>query len=103
MQWDGRAVSFAEFTIREGRAVRAAFAKDGESGSYACLVASVRWADSGEPVFASVDEIEALPFRLQQRLLRLAGEAAKVNGMMDDDDGGERIANGSGEPAGPSH
>lgn len=104
MQWEGRDVSFADFSILEGRAVRAAFAKDGERGSYACLVASVRYADTGLPVFASVEQIEALPFRLQQRVLRLASEAAKHNGMMDDLDGaGEHVTNGSGEPVGPSH
>lgn len=103
LQWDGRDVVFADFSIREGREVRAAFAKDGERGSYECLMRSARYADTGEPVFASVDEIEALPFRLQQRVLRLASEAAKRNGMVEDEDDGERISNGSGEHAGPSH
>jgi hypothetical protein len=106
-QWEGRDVVFADFNIRDGRAVRAAFAKDGETGSYACLVASARYED-GSPVFASVDEIEALPFRLQQRVLRLAALAAKSNGMLDDDaadgaDGADgRVTNGSGERPGPN-
>jgi hypothetical protein len=101
-QWDGRPVSFAEFNIREGRAVRAAFREDGETGSYTCLVKSLRYADTGEPVFASVEEVEDQPFRLQSRLLYLAGEAAKVNGMLDDD-ASAPAANGQAEPAGPSH
>jgi hypothetical protein len=103
LRWDDREVTFADFTIKEGRAVRAAFARgDSEAGSYICLIASARYADTGEPVFRSVEEIEALPFRLTQRVMRLASEAAKVNGMLDDEDG-ERVANGSGEAAGPSH
>lgn len=103
-EWMGREVVFHDFDILKGREVRAAFAEDGERGSYACLVASARYADSGEPVFLSIADVEAQPFRLQQRVLRLAGEAAKINGMLgvDDDDDGERITNGSGEPAGPS-
>lgn len=104
LEWDGREVVFVDFSIREGRAVRAAFATDGEKGSYACLVASARYHDSGLPVFGSVDEIEALPFRLQQRVLRLAAVAAKTNGMIDDDDAADaRVTNGSGEPPGPNH
>lgn len=99
-QWNGRAVTFAEFNIKEGRAVRAAFREDGESGSYACLVRSLRYADTNEPVFASVDEIESQPFRLQARVLYLAGEAAKANGMLDND--GAPQANGHAEAAGPS-
>jgi hypothetical protein len=86
-QWNGRPVRFAEFNIREGRAVREAFRVDGETGSWSCLVQSLRYADTDEPVFASVDEIEAQPFRLQARLIYLAGEAAKVNGMLDADEG----------------
>lgn len=89
MQWEGREVNFVDFTIREGRVVRSAFASDPETGSYACLVAAARYADTGERVFQSVDEIELLPFRLQQRVLRLAGEAARSNGMMDDDAGSD--------------
>jgi uncharacterized ferredoxin-like protein len=102
-QWDGRPVRFAEFTIKEGRAVRDAFRVDGETGSYVCLVKSARYVDTDEPVFASVDEIESQPFRLQQRVLYLASEAAKANGMLDADEGGAPAqANGHAEPAGPS-
>src|SRR4029077_11328691 len=103
-QWSGRPVRFAEFNIKEGRAVRDAFRVDGETGSYVCLVKSARYVDTDEPVFASVDEIESQPFRMQARLLYLAGEAAKVNGMRDADDGTpDAQANGHAEPAGPPH
>jgi hypothetical protein len=102
--WNGRAVIFGEFDIKRGRIVRAAFREgDGETGSYACLVASLRYADTNELVFQSVGEIEAQPFRLQQRLLYLAGEAARVNGMLDDDTQATGPTNGHAEPAGPSH
>ena len=103
-QWNGRPVRFAEFNIREGRAVREAFRVDGETGSYTCLVQSMRYADTDEPVFASVDEVESQPFRFQQRIIYLASEAAKINGMLDADDvGPDAQANGHAEPAGPPH
>ena len=104
--WDGRPVTFAEFTIREGKAVNEAFAQGGEAGSYMLLVLSLRWADTGEPVFADVDVIEALPFRLRNTLVRLSAKAATANGMgiSADDDALVRNANGhdAGEAAGPS-
>ena len=105
--WDGRPVTFAEFSIREGKTVNEAFAEGGERGSYALLVLSMRWADSDQPVFASIEEIEALPFRLRGTLVRLSAKAATVNGMgisADGDDALVRNANGhdTGEAAGPS-
>jgi hypothetical protein len=102
-EWNGREVVFGEYDLRVGKAVREAFAESGEQGSYACLAASLRYADSGELVFASVDDVWAQPARLQGRVLRLAGEAAKLNGMVDDADAeGDRTTNGSGERDGPS-
>jgi hypothetical protein len=83
--WDGRPVIFAEFSIREGRPVTQAFQRDGEQGSFALLVASMRWADSGEPVFADIDAIEVQPFRLRPTLARLSAKAAFVNGLRADD------------------
>ena len=74
-------MTFAEFLIREGKAVNRAFAQGGEAGSYMLLVLSLRWADTGEPVFADVDVIEALPFRLRNTLVRLSAKAATANGM----------------------
>lgn len=103
--WEGRPVTFAEFSIREGKAVNQAFAEGGEQGSYMLLVLSMRWADTDTPVFASVDEIEALPFRLRPVLVRLSNKAARTNGMgVDDDDALVRKTNGvdTGEAAGPS-
>lgn len=104
--WDGRPVTFAEFSIREGKAVNAAFADGGEQGSYALLVLSMRWADTDQPVFAGIEEIEALPFRLRGALVRLSAKAARINGMgVDaDDDALVHKSNGhdAGEAAGPS-
>jgi hypothetical protein len=104
--WDGRPVTFAEFSIREGKPVNAAFELGGEAGSYMLLVLSMRWADTDQPVFASIDEIEALPFRLRGALVRFSAKAARVNGMgVDaDDDALVRATNGHdvGEAAGPS-
>lgn len=104
MEWNGRAVTVSEFNIRVGRDVRKAFAISNEDGSYACLAASLHYVDTGEAVFQSADEVEDQPFRLSQRVLLLAAEAAKVNGMFDDDDDAERVADGSGklESPGPS-
>lgn len=83
--WNGRAVRFVEFNIRDGRAVREAMSKDGETGSYACLALACRYADDDGPVFASADEIFSLPYKLHQRLWRLAGEACRVNGLIEAD------------------
>jgi hypothetical protein len=100
--WNGRPVKYGEFTIWQGRAVREAFREDGETGSYTCLALSLRYADTDELVFASVDEINAQPFRHQQRLLYLAAEAAKANGMIEDDaQVADAMANGHAETVGP--
>lgn len=90
-EWNGRAVTFADFTILQGRAVRAAFAEDQENGMYLCLVLSMRYADTGEPVFSGVDELLAQPFKLQQRLITLAAAAATVNRVLADTDEGQPV------------
>ena len=46
--WNERPVTFAEFSIREGKAMLEAFSRDGEEGSFALLVLSLRYADTGE-------------------------------------------------------
>lgn len=104
--WNGRPVYFADFSIKEGRAVRAAFRdQDGEAGSYIALALSLHYVDDNERVFKSADEVEGQPFRLQQRVLYLAGEAVKANGMLDADDAPAEgtQANGHAEASGPSH
>jgi hypothetical protein len=82
LEWNGRAVTLVEFSIREGRDVRAAYQKDGETGMWSVLVKSARYADDDTPLFASVDEVEAQPFRLHQRLMRIAARALDLNGFM---------------------
>ena len=104
--WDGRPVKFVEFSIRDGKPVNAAFAESAEQGSYMLLVLSMQWADTGQPVFASIEEIEVLPFRRRTALVRLSNKAAITNGMGldDDDDALVRTTNGhdTSEAAGPS-
>jgi hypothetical protein len=85
-QWNGRPVTFGEFNIKQGRAVRAALREDGEHGSYACLALSLRYADDNALVFQSADEVEEQPVRLQQRVMYLAAEALKINGFLTTDD-----------------
>jgi len=80
-EWQGRPIRFAEFSIKEGREVRAAYQVDGETGMWMVLVKSARYADDGTPVFTSVDELETQPFRLQQRLMRFAAQALDLNGF----------------------
>ena len=79
--WNDRPVTFIEFSIRQSKPIIDAFVRDGEEGSYLMLVAALRYTDSGEPVFSSVDQIYDLPFRHRDRLAYLAGRCAFVNGM----------------------
>jgi hypothetical protein len=85
LQWNGRAVHFVEFDIRTLREVRAAYARSGEDGMWATLINSARYVDDDKPVFATIDEVLGQPARLMARLMRLAGEAAKTNGMEPED------------------
>ena len=82
---NGRTVEFAEFSIRNGRSVLDAFARDPEEGAFTLLVASLRYADDGSPVFASIDEVYDQPFRLRERLGYLASKCAFINGLRNDD------------------
>jgi hypothetical protein len=96
--WNGRAVMFAEFNVGVGDAVIDAFALGVRKGSRMLLVAALRYADTGEPVFDSIADVEAQPFRLNDRLTYLASRCAFLNGMGSDPDAvpPER-ANGSAE------
>jgi hypothetical protein len=89
-EWDGRAVKFVDFDIATGEALLAA-ATSGDTmrAMYLALIASARYADDDKPVFASVDEVRALPFRLLNRIRRLASLATEQNqlGKTDEDDG----------------
>jgi hypothetical protein len=104
--WNERPVTFAEFSIRDGRPLDDAFAIDGEQGSYQLLVLSLRYADTGLPVFAAVDEIFALPFKHRATLGRLAAKAGFVNGLrLTDPDAQTPPGNGpdTEAAAGPPH
>jgi hypothetical protein len=79
-------VSFASLSIREGEPIIDAFAHgDGKAARYILVVATMRWADTDEPVFATVDELYAQPLRTWLVLQRLAAKAAYVNGLQDTD------------------
>ena len=84
--WEGRPVSFATLSVREGEPIIDTIAAgQPRAGRYALLVATMRWADTNDPVFASVDEIYAQPLRLWLVLQRLAAKAAYENGLQDAD------------------
>ena len=106
-EWNGRAVIFGEFDIKQGKEVTKAFAEDGEAGLYAALALSLRYADTNELVFQDADECWRQPFRLRQRLFHLGGEVMAANGMPlvkdEPDAAGKPRANGhDAEPPGPS-
>ncbi len=105
--WDGRPVTFGALSILEGDPIMDAFARgDGKAARYALLVAALRWADTGDAVFTSVDQIHAQPLRCWLVLMRLAAKAMFANGLTDDDPDAPPVAhaNGHDEAAtGPSH
>lgn len=105
--WNGRPVKFVEFSIREGRSLVEAFQRDSEEGSFALLVQALRYADDGNPVFASVDEVMDQPFRHRERLAYLSGKCAFVNGLRERDPDGDGAdgaqPNGHAEGPHPSH
>jgi hypothetical protein len=82
-QWNGREIVFVEYDIAVGEAVLEAAASDDlprrRHALYLALVHSARYADDNRPVFSSVDEVRSQPFRLIQRIQRLAGMAADAN------------------------
>jgi hypothetical protein len=94
-EWNGREVTFGDFDLKQGRAVRAALAKgDGETAFYMALAFSMRYADTSELVFQSLDEVWGLPNRLYQRAVYLAGEALTVNGFATQEPASEVKPNG---------
>src|SRR5262245_47589735 len=104
--WNDRPVTFVEFSIRDGRPVDEAFAVDAEQGSFQLLVLSMRYTETSQPVFATVDEIFALPFRHRATLARLAAKAGFVNGLrLTDPDAPTPPSNGhdTEAAAGPPH
>lgn len=81
-QWDGRDVKFVDFDIATGEAVIAkAMAGEHTHAMYLTVVASARFVDDDTPVFASVEDLRALPFRLLVRVRMLASLAADQNGL----------------------
>jgi hypothetical protein len=111
--WNGRPVTFAEFTIRTGRAIIDAFGRDAQEGSFRLLVESLHYADDNTAVFASLDDIYDQPFRLNERIAYLAGKCAQANGLRGPDEP-EVKTNGAASPetvaagefdgtVGPSH
>lgn len=79
-QWKDRDVEFIEFDIEAGEAVMAAASgDDSRAAMYLTLVHSARYADDHTPVFASLADVRAQPFRLIQRVQRLAALATERN------------------------
>jgi hypothetical protein len=115
--WDGKPVTFVEFSIRDGDWVGQGFDVSNTEGSYRLLSLAMRWAETGTRVFPDAEDIWALPYRHRVAISRLAAKAAYANGMLADDpdaiqpgdaivaDGAEvRLANGhdATEAAAPS-
>jgi hypothetical protein len=84
--WNERPVTFAEFSLVTGDQVIDAYAVSSRYGGRVLLLHTLRYADTGEPVFASVAEIEAVPFRQLERITYLTARGAFVNGFGDDPD-----------------
>jgi len=85
IKWNDREVYVKEFTIKEMKPVREAFAADNENGMWYVLSLTVRYKDDDTQVFPSVDDVLALPAKYILRLTRLAQEAMKVNGIIEDE------------------
>jgi hypothetical protein len=84
--WNDRPVSFVEFGMLAGDEVIDAYAKSARHGGRMIVLHSMRYTDTGTPVFASIGELEALPFRHFERITYLAARGAFVNGFGTDPD-----------------
>jgi len=85
-QWNGRDVEFIEFDIEAGEQIMAAAqSEDRKAAFYLTLVLSARYVDDGTPVFASLADLRAQPFRLIQRVQYLAGLATQRNRVQEVD------------------
>src|SRR5689334_18233508 len=82
--WEGREVKFVEYGIADDREVRRAFEVDREVGAFTLLSKAMRYADTGELVFRSMAEIDALPKRNYTSLMKLATAAIDAVGGYDD-------------------
>lgn len=108
-QWNGRPVRFDDFNLRTGRLVTDAFQRDAQEGTFEMLVHSLRYADDGEPVFATVDDVLQQPFRLRERLAYLSAKCAFQNGLRpgdpeaEVDEDAQPNGHAEREAAGPSH
>src|SRR4051812_42407950 len=88
-QWNDRDVVFVEIDIDKGEKVmEAAQGPDRNAAFYLTLVHSARYADDGAPVFNTVAEVRAQPFRLIQRVRHLAALATDRNRVEQIDDEG---------------
>lgn len=84
-KWNDRDVDLKDFTVREMRGMREAFASDHELGMWHCLSLSAYYADDGTRVFQSADEIINQPAKYSLRLTKMAQDAMEVNTVIDDD------------------
>ena len=100
--WNDRPVRFVEFSLLAGDQVVEAYAHSSRHGGRMLILHSARYADTDEPVFTSIEEIEALPFRHFQRITYLAARAAFVNGFAGDPDDDPQLAAAATNAPGPS-
>jgi hypothetical protein len=88
--WQGRPVTFKDFTVKDLDAVRAAFTSSNVEGMWFVLSLSAHYADGdGERVFQDVAAVEGSPARYAHVLMRMAVAAMAANGMQRTEDGGD--------------
>jgi hypothetical protein len=81
--WQGRPVTFQDFTVGDLDGVREAFAASSVRGMWHVLALSARYVDTGEKVFTDTMAVEASPARYAPALARMAGAAMTANGLQD--------------------
>lgn len=82
--WKDREVQFKDISYKEMRTFRKI--EDREDGMLAVLAASAYYIDTGDKVWASLDEVTAEPSRLMVQIIALAGEAFRHNSPTVDED-----------------
>jgi hypothetical protein len=87
VEWEGREVEAIDFDIATGEGIiDAAMRGEQKTAMYLTAIAGTRYVDDGKPVFASLEELRALPFRLLQRVRQLSALAAGKNGLTEKPD-----------------
>jgi hypothetical protein len=87
IHWNGREVELKEFTIRELAKIREAFSQDAETGMWQVLALTAHYKDDGSRVFDDASIIPDIPAKHIITLTRMANEAMRINGIVDDEKG----------------